>query len=208
MIIDQTTIIQYRESIMLMTMFHVSVSRVIAYSIFLATSLVLAMMGRVHGFPQIDPSLPRRCRSQPPLLGCFQRPPCCCTRNVQLIRIFNAYNNFDESIGQERDDEDDDEYLNVDMLGDWRAFRRNLAASKLSSSSKSEENEALLKTQCEDLAREYVAEVWAHTAPMVSLHWFLFGISHWFDGLCLNSFFLARSWRADRSYAIGVRDFS
>ena len=108
---------------MLMTMFHVSVSRVIAYSIFLATSLVLAMMGRVHGFPQIDPSLPRRCRSQPPLLGFFQRPPCCCTRNVQLIRIFNAYNNFDESIGQERDDEDDDEYLNVDMLGDWRAFR-------------------------------------------------------------------------------------
>ena len=81
----------------------------------------------------------------------------------------------------EDDDDDDDDYIDDSSLGDWRAFRATLASSGLSSSddavesttagtgsseegiksqkasrkSVSKRNEALLKTQNEDLFKEY-----------------------------------------------------
>jgi hypothetical protein len=76
------------------------------------------------------------------------------------------------SFYEENTDEsdEDDEYIDSDSLGDWKAFRRNLAtppAEEVKSVSK--ENEELLKTQSQDLAQEYVSGVWAHTTSTVRI---------------------------------------
>lgn len=84
------------------------------------------------------------------------------------------YNDFDDQ-GEDDEEEDDDEddLIDADSLGDWRAFRRNLAGSTESSEesgtvdkspkkSVSKENEALLQLQNEELAEEYRTGVWAH----------------------------------------------
>lgn len=76
-----------------------------------------------------------------------------------------------------RDDEDDDEEdeIDADSLGDWRDFRRNLAAgmsdndSTITTSNKrgSAENEKVLRSQNEVLANEYKMGVWAHETSTV-----------------------------------------
>lgn len=105
-----------------------------------------------------------------------------------------------EGYDNEDDDEDDyDDYIDDTSLGDWRAFRANLASSGIptgtssdgssadASSSKepnaidadaaaknpsqqrprsvSKKNEELLKSQNEQLYKEYETGVWAHAAP-------------------------------------------
>ena len=77
---------------------------------------------------------------------------------------------------EEEDDDDDDEMIDPDSLGDWRAFRRNLAVSSTdpektkktpSKQSVSRQNEELLKSQNEELAKEYTTGVWAHEVSTV-----------------------------------------
>lgn len=84
------------------------------------------------------------------------------------------------------DDDDDDVSIDPDSLGDWRAFRRNLAQSGIGVSESSSEsaeggskekkpeakpksvskrNEELLMSQNKALANEYRTGVWAHEAP-------------------------------------------
>lgn len=94
------------------------------------------------------------------------------------------------------DDDDDDEYIDDADLGDWRSFRKTLVDSGLSSGedgvdvesssdnssvvdtplkpsekrpkSVSAANEELLKSQSEELAKEYIDGVWAHESSIVS----------------------------------------
>lgn len=99
-----------------------------------------------------------------------------CHRNVpSSVRL--AASNF------ANDDDDDDDDLSIDpnSLGDWRAFRSNLANSGISTpadvpkkkeqaqkrKSVSKENEKLLKRQNTKLAEEYMTGVWAHTTAEV-----------------------------------------
>lgn len=78
---------------------------------------------------------------------------------------------------EEDDEEDDDEFIDTDSLGDWRTFRRNLtfeepekqqqekdeeAVKEKRPKSVSKENEQILLSQNEELAREYITGVWAH----------------------------------------------
>jgi hypothetical protein len=84
---------------------------------------------------------------------------------------------------EDDDDEEEDDVMDVDSLGDWRTFRRNLvstaapmgAASQLEefgavvpkSKSVSKANELLLQSQNEALAEEYISGVWAHETSTV-----------------------------------------
>jgi len=95
-------------------------------------------------------------------------------------------------------DNDDDDYIDDSELGDWRSFRKTLVDSGLTAESSegyidedfpkyssemddvpsvtpekrpksvSKANEELLKSQSEDLAKEYTEGVWAHESPFVS----------------------------------------
>jgi hypothetical protein len=91
----------------------------------------------------------------------------------------------EEDDDEEDDDEDDEIRIDPDSLGDWRTFRRNLAATPadtdgetagMESSNNAEEtttirkeqpNEKILKAQSEELALEYTG-VWAHVTSTVS----------------------------------------
>lgn len=64
------------------------------------------------------------------------------------------------------DDEDDDDYIDTEALGDWRDFRRTLVPSG-SSVKICEENEQVLASQSPELAAEYRTGVWAHETPTV-----------------------------------------
>eukprot|EP00544_Gedaniella_sp_CCMP2646_P008571 CAMPEP_0202480610 /NCGR_PEP_ID=MMETSP1361-20130828/525_1 /ASSEMBLY_ACC=CAM_ASM_000849 /TAXON_ID=210615 /ORGANISM="Staurosira complex sp., Strain CCMP2646" /LENGTH=432 /DNA_ID=CAMNT_0049108055 /DNA_START=66 /DNA_END=1364 /DNA_ORIENTATION=+ len=72
---------------------------------------------------------------------------------------------------EEEEDEDDDE-IDADSLGDWRAFRRNLAGMtnadehEPSVAKISTENEKVLRTQNQVLANEYKTGAWAHETSM------------------------------------------
>jgi len=76
---------------------------------------------------------------------------------------------------EEEEDEDDDE-IDADSLGDWRAFRRNLAGMtnadehEPSVAKISTENEKVLRTQNQVLANEYKTGAWAHETSMVCIH--------------------------------------
>ena len=107
----------------------------------------------------------------------------CTTRPCFLSRRLARSGDEEE----EYDDDDDDDMIDVDSLGDWRAFRRSLAANSSSSSSSeqerltvpsqvaapsrsktvSRENEELLETQSRELADEYRKGVWAHETSVV-----------------------------------------
>mmetsp|Transcript_15035 Transcript_15035/g.36735 ORF Transcript_15035/g.36735 Transcript_15035/m.36735 type:complete len:490 (+) Transcript_15035:270-1739(+) len=96
---------------------------------------------------------------------------------LQFTSLRNAmYDDDDEDFD---DDDEDDEFIDTDSLGDWRAFRRNLAfdeqdgeeteENEPSSSLKtkpiksvSKANEEILISQNEKLAAEYLTGVWAH----------------------------------------------
>ena len=73
------------------------------------------------------------------------------------------------------DHDDDEDVIDADSLGDWRAFRRNLAGmttdadseSNKAASSSCAENERVLRTQNEALANEYRTGVWAHETSTV-----------------------------------------
>ncbi|GKY90370.1 hypothetical protein MPSEU_000011000 [Mayamaea pseudoterrestris] len=91
------------------------------------------------------------------------------------------YDDFDDE--ESLENQDKDEIIDPDSLGDWRLFRRNLAAMTATSSdsssplldtsvpvkttqrprSVSKLNEEILKTQSESLHEEYTTGVWAHT---------------------------------------------
>jgi hypothetical protein len=87
------------------------------------------------------------------------------------------------ALGDGEGDDDDDEMIDVNSLGDWRAFRMNLASVARSSSGSGPEwqthsneggevlppkktvsklNEKLLKAQNPSLAEEYASNAWAH----------------------------------------------
>ena len=82
------------------------------------------------------------------------------------------YDNGDEV------DDDDEDFIDTDSLGDWRDFRRNLAfdaeetspekSSKVKTKSVSKENEDLLLSQNKELGEEYISDVWAHETSTVS----------------------------------------
>ena len=81
------------------------------------------------------------------------------TRQRRLSSLF-AYDD---------DDDDDDDEIDPDSLGDWRAFRRSLATTEATTQeadSSSPENELVLRTQNEALAKEYKT-VWAHETSTV-----------------------------------------
>lgn len=104
---------------------------------------------------------------------------------------FDTSNNGDKNEEEEEEDAEDLlEMIDVDALGDWRTFRRNLmtsdaageeettttASSTTTSNNKtskarivinSSKNEQLLKSQNEKLAAEYKRDVWAHPTSTV-----------------------------------------
>jgi hypothetical protein len=84
----------------------------------------------------------------------------------------------------DEDDEDDDDYIDDDSLGDWRTFRSGLVGNGLAEENQNEEsstqkaqekketisqNMELLKTQSDELAKEYLSGAWAHEAPDVEV---------------------------------------
>jgi hypothetical protein len=92
---------------------------------------------------------------------------------------FLKYSLFEDD--DDDQDEDEDDFIDTDALGDWRTFRRNLAMDENEESSTadesnvskktksvSKENEEILLGQNEELAREYIAGVWAHEVSTVS----------------------------------------
>ncbi len=71
------------------------------------------------------------------------------------------------------------EEIDADSLGDWRAFRRNLAGRMTNAADEeptsvankiSTENEKVLRTQNQVLANEYKTGAWAHETSMVCIH--------------------------------------
>jgi hypothetical protein len=96
---------------------------------------------------------------------------------------------FASSDGGDDNDDDEEEMIDINSLGDWRAFRMNLAAAAGSSSDNSKErpkhthkggdisrknivsklNEELLKSQNPSLAEEYVSNAWAHKTSQPEL---------------------------------------
>jgi len=63
------------------------------------------------------------------------------------------------------------EEIDVDALGDWKAFRRSLVTAQPSSTSAADlQNLEVLEQQNEDLAKEYQQQVWAHEIPMVCIN--------------------------------------
>ena len=101
------------------------------------------------------------------------------------------YSLYDEDDDDDDDDEDDDDFIDTESLGDWRTFRRNLAfeeddeqqqqqqqqlekteekvVTEKRPKSVSKENEQILLSQNEELAREYITGVWAHEIATVSI---------------------------------------
>lgn len=80
---------------------------------------------------------------------------------------------------EEEEDDDDNEEIDADSLGDWRAFRRNLAGRMTNAADEeptsvankiSTENEKVLRTQNQVLANEYKTGAWAHETSMVCIH--------------------------------------
>ena len=57
------------------------------------------------------------------------------------------YNDF-EDFAIDGDDDNNDEYIDTEKLGDWRAFRKSLNGDK-ATVSVSKENEDILRTQSE-----------------------------------------------------------
>jgi hypothetical protein len=113
-------------------------------------------------------------------------------RKRRLSRVFLQYNDFESDDAAEEEEEeeedDDDDLIDADSLGDWRAFRRNLAGSSSSlldneddaddkkkdliatprrRKMPSKENEEVLWGQNKDLAQEYSTSVWAHETSTV-----------------------------------------
>jgi hypothetical protein len=89
------------------------------------------------------------------------------TRQLQQQQLACFYNDFE---GYNDHDDDDADAIDVNALGDWRAFRRNLAfQSKKERAvvSVSSLNEELLASQSKELAQEYKTGVWAHTIATV-----------------------------------------
>jgi hypothetical protein len=80
-----------------------------------------------------------------------------------LIRHVNG----SPSLVSRRASEADGE-IDVDSLGDWRVFRRNLAGLTTQESPGCTENERVLRKQNEALANEYHSGVWAHETSTVS----------------------------------------
>jgi hypothetical protein len=92
----------------------------------------------------------------------------------------NFFNDFGDSAFGQGDEEEDDDYIDTEQLGDWRTFRMNLAetgsptdkkTSDAPRKSVSKENEALLRTQSQLLADEYEKGIWAHDTAKVRYDW-------------------------------------
>jgi hypothetical protein len=108
---------------------------------------------------------------------------------------FDVTPSFDDEDDEDEDDdeeEDDDDEIRIDpdSLGDWRTFRRNLAATPDTEGGETagielgtaaaegattvrqeQPNEKVLKAQSEELALEYTG-VWAHETSTVSTYCF------------------------------------
>jgi hypothetical protein len=89
-----------------------------------------------------------------------------------------SYDDEDDEDDEDDDDDDDDDEIDPDSLGDWRTFRRNLAADPASEKENEEAttaaapreerpNEKVLQSQSEELALEYSKGVWAHCTSTV-----------------------------------------
>jgi hypothetical protein len=95
-------------------------------------------------------------------------------RQIRLFKteIFgNFYDDFGEgSIGGDQD-EDEDDYIDSNELGDWRKFRKNLSERGSPTDMEiddnplkpvSKENLDVLRSQSKSLADEYLKGIWAH----------------------------------------------
>jgi hypothetical protein len=73
-------------------------------------------------------------------------------------------------VGRRASEQEAGDEIDVDSLGDWRVFRRNLAGltTQESGSPGCTENEQVLRKQNEALANEYHSGVWAHETSTVS----------------------------------------
>lgn len=60
------------------------------------------------------------------------------------------------------EDDDEDDYIDTDSLGDWRNFRKSLTMTAEKPRPVSKENEELLATQNQQLFQEYKSGAWAH----------------------------------------------
>ena len=102
-------------------------------------------------------------------------------RNRHWI-LFASNSAFED---EEEEEEEDDDHIDLEALGDWRAFRKSLTEDSLKTAvtsseenesfkkttkrrrSVSRENEELLQQQNEELAAEYLEGVWAHETATV-----------------------------------------
>ena len=85
---------------------------------------------------------------------------------------FEDYGNDNSNNDGKNSNNEEEEYIDTDGLGDWRAFRLNLAESGVASASTtrtktvpksiSKENEEILRSQSQELADEFSTGVWAH----------------------------------------------
>lgn len=124
----------------------------------------------------------------PPFQVGNQKSPFLMKQNIISVRKTTCrcysgssfYDDFDND-----DEDDDDDMIDVDSLGDWRDFRRNLAKSipqddeddiqeiATVRTSGSKENEELLTSQSKELGEEYKNGVWAHVVSTVSCYFFV-----------------------------------
>ena len=67
------------------------------------------------------------------------------------------------------EDDEEDDYIDTDSLGDWRNFRKSLTmTAEKPRSAVSKENQELLATQNQQLFQEYQSGAWAHETSTVS----------------------------------------
>jgi hypothetical protein len=132
-----------------------------------------------------------RSRSSTPFISSNSKSSSSLFSSLDFTPSFDDEEEDDDEDDEEDDDEDDEIRIDPDSLGDWRTFRRNLAATpetaeeivtsvegttteETTTVRMEQPNEKVLKAQSEELAKEYTG-VWAHETSTVSIyiHWFI-----------------------------------
>jgi hypothetical protein len=87
------------------------------------------------------------------------------------------------------EDDDEDDYIDTDSLGDWRNFRKSLTMTAEKPRPVSKENEELLASQNQQLFQEYKSGAWAHETStvryMTSKQWAVLAFTN--SHLCASS---------------------
>ena len=177
-----TTTTRSRENLLLL----VSVAAAVALS-----STCTEAFGPLHTVPsrQLQHARSTRSRSSAPFISSNSKSKSSLFSQGSSFDFTPSFDDEDEEEEEDDDDDDDDDdeddeiRIDPDSLGDWRTFRRNLAATPETaetagmevSANNAEEttvvrkehpNEKVLKAQNEELALEYTG-VWAHETSTV-----------------------------------------